>query len=173
MQAFLEGGSSKSRPPDLQDAIIVLEHLSGEGNKVARQRLNDVKEFSNQVLLSGEGTAHNALASQHQRDRSRDESEPSNAERPPPSASEVSPTQTQRFPGRARGSEEGLAGSVAAEADAATSFSEVDIIGNVDSNLDWEMAGIFSSFHDPRLPVTGVDQIDWEEMERMFATRDP
>lgn len=51
-------------------------------------------------------------------------------------------------------------------------IGNVDLIGEVDFNLDWETAGIFSSFHDPRLPVTGVDQIDWEEMERMFAARE-
>lgn len=50
MQAFLEGASAGSRPTALQEAIVVLEHLSGEGNKVARQRLADIRDFSNQVL---------------------------------------------------------------------------------------------------------------------------
>jgi proline utilization trans-activator len=34
-----------------------------------------------------------------------------------------------------------------------------------------EADGIYSSFNDPHLPLTGVDQLDWEEMERVFAAR--
>ena len=58
------------------------------------------------------------------------------------------------------------------QGDVAGEFGNVDMVGDMELNIDWEASGIFSSFHDPGLPVTGVDSADWEEMERMFATRE-
>lgn len=163
MQAFLDGGSAGSCPTDLQEAIIVLEHLANEGNRVARQRLTDVNDFSNQVLSVGGAEEDNA---------------------PCPASGGQGGSQTAPGVGYAGSKHQALGHSVPSqigtprgdksgfEVVGASSVGNVDLIGDVDFNMDWETAGIFSSFHDPRLPVTGVDHIDWEEMERMFAARE-
>lgn len=173
MQAFLEGGSAGSCPTDLQEAIIVLEHLASEGNKVAQQRLTDIKEFSNQVLLAEEAGGTNAPRSMrlhHAGDESRVEITPRGRDQQAGGISNKTPDQSvPTYAGTPNGEKSGLG---AVEHGVSESIGNVDLIGDVDFNLDWETAGIFSSYHDPRMPVTGVDQIDWEEMERMFAERE-
>jgi hypothetical protein len=44
-----------------------------------------------------------------------------------------------------------------------------------DMDVDWDMdlsgeaEGIYSSFHNPTLPLTGDDYIDWLEIEKVFS----
>ena len=165
MQAFLEGASAGGQSADLQDAITVLEYLANEGNKVAVQRLTDVKEFSNQVLLPSDGTVGQSKGAPK-----------TTSSRPQDDVSPVSVTEDSRTGGTEEGGDDlGNAHRATSRTAAETpaGLLETDLMGDVDFELDWDTAGIFSSFHDPRLPVTGVDHMDWEEMERMFAARDP
>jgi prolyl-tRNA synthetase len=39
-------------------------------------------------------------------------------------------------------------------------------------DLSHEMGDIYSSFNDPALPLTGIDEVDWAEVGKMFHLRD-
>lgn len=39
-------------------------------------------------------------------------------------------------------------------------------------NLGDEMGGIYSSYNDPSLPLTGIDEVDWAEVGKMFHMKD-
>ena len=43
-----------------------------------------------------------------------------------------------------------------------------DMQGDWNLDLSGEAEGIYSSFHNPTLPLTGVDYIDWLEIEKVF-----
>lgn len=43
-----------------------------------------------------------------------------------------------------------------------------DMQGDWDLDLSGEAEGIYSSFNNPTLPLTGVDYIDWLEIEKVF-----
>lgn len=47
-----------------------------------------------------------------------------------------------------------------------------DIPGDMNFDLSPEAEGIYSSFYDPALPLTGVDHLDWLEIEKVFDQRE-
>lgn len=169
MAAFIQDGSGCSQPTDLQEAIVVLEYLANEGNKVALQRLADIKEFSTQVLPGEEYLQHR-----------RQECHIVNGDGMHSTSDTFSHLQSPGVVAHAHDRDAlALHGPVSrneeptmTEGDGTGELGNVDMMGDVELNFDWEASGIFSSFHDPGLPVTGVDRVDWGEMERMFATRE-
>lgn len=44
-----------------------------------------------------------------------------------------------------------------------------DMHGAWDLDLSGEAEGIYSSFHNPTLPLTGVDYMDWLEIEKIIG----
>jgi hypothetical protein len=44
-----------------------------------------------------------------------------------------------------------------------------DMEGDWGMDLTGEAEGIYSSFHNPILPLTGVDYVDWLEIEKVFS----
>lgn len=169
MAAFIQGGSGCTQSTDLQEAIVVLEYLAGEGNKVALQRLTDVKEFSAQILPAEETLQHKRAESQA-RDQDGINSAPALGSH---FANPEAVIQSNEWDGLApHVSDDRNSEPTMIHSDVAGEFGNVDMVGDMELNIDWEASGIFSSFHDPGLPVTGVDSADWEEMERMFATRE-
>lgn len=162
MAAYLEGRSGCRQPTDLQEAIVVLEYLSDEGNRVARQRLTDIKEFASQVMpaeeMSDHGRRENHTVNQDGLDSLGLWNHISNTH--------------DRDASAVHDFEKGYTEPPMTHGDVSVELGNVDMMGDMELNLDWEASGIFSSFHDPGLPVTGVDRVDWEEMERMFATRE-
>lgn len=169
MAAFIQDGSGRSQPTDLQEAIVVLEYLANEGNKVALQRLTDIKEFSTQVL-PGEQALQHMRQEGHAVDQDgiHSTSDLWNHLQSPGVAANVHDRDALALDGSVTRNEE----ATTTQREGAGELGDVDMMGDMEFNLDWEASGIFSSFHDPGLPVTGVDRVDWEEMERMFATRE-
>jgi hypothetical protein len=47
--------------------------------------------------------------------------------------------------------------------------SMFDMQGEWDLDLSEEAEGIYSSFHNPTLPLTGVDYVDWLEIEKIIS----
>lgn len=43
-----------------------------------------------------------------------------------------------------------------------------DMQGGWNMDLSGEAEGIYSSFYDPTLPLTGVDHTDWAEIEKVL-----
>lgn len=39
-------------------------------------------------------------------------------------------------------------------------------------DLGAEMGGIYSSYNDPTLPLTGIDELDWAEVGKMFQLKE-
>lgn len=44
-----------------------------------------------------------------------------------------------------------------------------DMQGEWDLDLSGEAEGVYSSFNNPTLPLTGVDYIDWLEIEKFIG----
>lgn len=175
MKGFIHG--TKSPPAELRLAGEVLGFLSREGNKAARQRLDDVMQLSSHVWspevvsetwagiraqVPGEGglnimrtpTAEESIASLHraQREAAGAQDEQQNFS----TLADMPPWQD---------------GQMDLDGTADGAFLGLDLTNSLGPDLDLAAPGIYSSFNDPGLPLTGVDHLDWAEIEKMFASR--
>lgn len=178
MKGFIHG--TKSPPAELRLAGEALGFLSREGNKAARQRLNDVMQLSSHVwspqvvsdtwagiraqgppgdpslIKFGTPTAEESIAALHRAQREADTSNQGQTQ-PFPTLADMPPW------------DDGAAGQMDLDGDAA--FLGLDLTNSFGPELDLAAPGIYSSFNDPGLPLTGVDHLDWAEIEKMFASR--
>ena len=179
MKGFIHG--TKSPPAELRLAGEVLGFLSREGNKAARQRLDDVMQLSSHVwspqVVSdtwagiraqgpGDGrkpdfvtpTAEESIATLHRAQR---EANAAQSEPPFPTLADMPPW------------DDGSGDPSHMDIDGTTdgAFLGLDLTNSLGPDLDLAAPGIYSSFNDPGLPLTGVDHLDWAEIEKMFASR--
>lgn len=178
--------SQKPPPPELQQAIDVLEYLSGAGNNAASQRLKEIRQFSAHVWASrflpaekdgdvpmteagaapapapgGEPRAGtSAAAGTETTGQAQDGDAGSQAVLSPP---DPSPHSTQpSWDGE-------MFGRDSAEPYGNDTLFGLDLDGSLGHDFGLEAEGIFHSFNDPSLPLTGVDYLDWAELEKMMA----
>ncbi|KAH6695691.1 fungal-specific transcription factor domain-containing protein [Plectosphaerella plurivora] len=177
MKGFIHG--TKSPPAELRLAGEALGFLSREGNKAARQRLSDMMQLSSHVWspqvvsdtwagIRSQGppgdpglakfnvtSAEESIAALHRAQREADAS--NQGQQPFPTLADMPPW------------DDGGAGQMDLDGDAA--FLGLDLTNSFGPELDLAAPGIYSSFNDPGLPLTGVDHLDWAEIEKMFASR--
>jgi hypothetical protein len=164
---FIAANDPGKPPGELELAFEVLRYIAGAGNRVAEQRLEDLKHFcylvwSPEVLtqwkwLEAEGEPRFAAAS-------------SAGHKTGPSPSSVHDAS-----GEPDMLWQGFLDEWPADSTALSSGNELgeslftfEFGESFEVDLDREAQGIYASFNDPALPVTGVDQVDWIEMEKMF-----
>lgn len=168
MKGFLESNDSRKPPPGLREAADLLRQLAAAGNRTAQKRLEELKQFCYNIWspdsmsrewgwLREDGVAaHTAVD---------------------PALSLPS--------GGAAGSLDFGTGS-----DTQTPSTNGDITGvpvwgnweltNADTvnfekfqmDLNMEMGDIYSCYNDPTLPLTGIDEVDWAEVGKMFSFND-
>ncbi|KAK0368562.1 fungal specific transcription factor domain-containing protein [Colletotrichum limetticola] len=175
MRGFAHKQDSQKPPPqELFQAIDFLEYLSSAGNQAAAQRLKDVRQFSahvwanvvafdkdHDVQMGDSGASHGVPQVGNTPGAGLPEqSGPSPAQMPlttPTPSSSVPSWEGEMFGGPA------------------DTYGSDTLFGlNLDENLEQAFGleaaeGIYNSFNDPTLPLTGVDQLDWAELEKMMA----
>lgn len=161
MVGFAENTDLHNMMPELHQAVDILQYLSRAGNKAAEQRLADVDQFSVHVWGSSprpSGCVDTEVATTASHGIAQ-------------SALDLVPREDQP-PGPLH------AQSNQAAADYSMDQHEQSVFGyavdfqngfNFDMDLHTDADGIFSSFNDPNLPLTGVDELDWAEIGRIFT----
>lgn len=157
MIGFVDGTAYSEVSRELQQATSVLEYLSQAGNSSAEQRLMEIRNFHDHVWPKKSARRDKTLAS------------PGNKSRDTlPVLEHSSPDEPPQH--SASANEEASGASQAPPLGDADVQLEIgaDYAFNID--LGEEADGIYSSFHDPQLPLTGVDHLDWAELEKVFAS---
>jgi proline utilization trans-activator len=180
----------EQRPEGLRQAFDVLNYLSDAGNKAAERRLKDIQQFCSHVWpndrphrssdnhpnRSQDVNAGNGAGGEARRPLGKVSSTNGNAEqvlhRPAMPTGTLPVDQMhwndamQPQPGNLLPTNQGFLDV----------WNSSDTMFGIDPyqfgiDLSREADGIYSSFHDPTFPLTGVDYSDWQEMERLFGTR--
>ncbi|KXG48290.1 Transcription factor [Penicillium griseofulvum] len=166
MVGFLNKSQSQP-PPALEQAFRVLQFLSESGNSAAKRRLQDIAQSYSHVWPDH---AFNANVSHS-------DTAPQNKTQPPT----ASPGSRQDALLTSSGSPPYMAVASSSQGDHQDEIrllepwsnmeapdAMFDMQGDWDLDLSGEAEGIYSSFHNPTLPLTGVDYIDWLEIEKVF-----
>lgn len=163
------GFSDKSQaqpPPALYQAFEVLQFLSQAGNLAAERRLHDITQscshvWPENVLMSDSLPTDSVLRDQHQKDLPQKDSQD------PFLLSSEPPSNTALHAGWGVHRDE--ARLLEPLADINIPDAMFDMQGEWDLDLSGEAEGIYSSFNHPTLPLTGVDYIDWLEIEKVIG----
>lgn len=169
MMGFIDNVRSSDMPPELKQAVEVLQYLSLAGNRAAEQRLRDIEQFSSHVWPGqsmetprsrsmSSGATPRSLARDTREGRGDDLYEDLHDQEGERQPSQAAPNIQQN--------------------DTTTEQQQEHMSPLIDFNkgcdfgtdLNLEADGIYSSFNDPSLPLTGVDQLDWAEMEKIFRS---
>ncbi|KAJ5316717.1 hypothetical protein N7508_001225 [Penicillium antarcticum] len=164
MVGFLD--PSQGNPPlALDQAFEVLQFLSHAGNSAAERRLQDIAHSCSHVwpdyVFNASERQSGALSRQKNQfiSDSRQYSLATSSGYPPPND----------FGSRGRNYDSGESRPLeqCPNLDFADSMFDMDMDWNIDLSVEAE--GIYSSFHNPTLSLTGVDYIDWLEIEKVFS----
>lgn len=185
MVGFIDGVEEIAKmPAEFEQAVDVLQHLSEAGNMAAEQRLRDIRQFCSFIWPTGTASGLPVvMAGGEQTDapRSPVSSEQNRHSRP---AQEMDRTSVVRAAeGTTWATGQGDADNVGfggerdnGEGSHIQDQSSTDYLVDFERgynfmDLDTDADGIYLSFKDPNLPLTGVDQLDWAEMEKVFIGR--
>jgi hypothetical protein len=166
MAGFLD--KSQSEPPSaLYQAFKVLQFLARAGNLAAERRLHDITQSCRHVWpnhVFDASTSPNNLVLE-------EKSQPLTAQTYSGQDTLLSPSVAPPYMAMAFGPDVHRD-----EARLLEPFSNMDIPdamfdsqGDLDLDLSGEAEGIYSSFHNPTLPLTGVDYTDWLEIEKIIG----
>ncbi|OHW98298.1 fungal specific transcription factor domain-containing protein [Colletotrichum incanum] len=177
MRGFAHKNDSQKPPPqELFQAIDFMEYLSQAGNNAAAQRLKDVRQFSahvwanvvafdkdHDVQMGESGEAHGAP---HMANTPGSILPEQPGQSSTPQMPLTTPTPSSSVP-----SWEGeMFGGPGANTYGSDTLFGLNLDENLEQAFGLEAAeGIYNSFNDPSLPLTGVDQLDWAELEKMMA----
>lgn len=150
--------NDQSDPPSaLGEAFVVLRFLSEAGNLAAEQRLQDIQQSCLHVWPN-----NSTRYKQNDGCRQGPSGTPSTPSQPPQPRSHT-PLAADDF------------GSLQEESRFLEPWMHPETAsGAFDMQVGWNMdllgeaEGIYSSFYDPTLPLTGVDYTDWVEIEKVF-----
>ncbi|OLN89017.1 putative transcriptional regulatory protein C3C7.04-like protein 3 [Colletotrichum chlorophyti] len=176
MRGFAHKNDSTKPPPaELFQAIAFLEYLSQAGNNAAAQRLKEVRQFSTHVWGNLPGLQKDGDVQMQDAGGVRGvprAGEPSGSGFADQSRGQstaqlpmTTPTPSSSVP-----SWEGEMFGAGADAYGSDTLFGLNLDDNLEQAFGLEAAeGIYASFNDPTLPLTGVDQLDWAELEKMMA----
>lgn len=176
MKGFLESEDLQKPPEGLSPAADVLRHLANSGNKTAQKRLDELKQFCYNVWSPDNMSQEWGWLK----------------DSAPPSAPRSVATHTSN-----PGMDPGTTGSGTTDSSTLVSGQghDVPVTGmnpleawetgwqdnpageyiNLDDfqlDLSMEMGSIYSCYNDPSLPLTGIDEVDWQEVGKMFSMND-
>ncbi|GKZ24629.1 hypothetical protein AbraIFM66951_012033 [Aspergillus brasiliensis] len=172
MAGFTESSTQNQPPPALDQAFHVLQFLSRAGNLAAEQRFHDIAQSCSHVwptyvfqgaAAPGTQTVQTASARDGTQ-RAAPRQGVTTGTAAYPSAVPIYPTIVQD-PGQYYLDESGLLESWNQNENSTGAF---DIHGDWGIDLTGEAEGIYSSFHNPTMPLTGVDHMDWLEIEKVL-----
>ncbi|CAI7586933.1 unnamed protein product [Penicillium manginii] len=172
MRGFINS-SQDEPPPALSQACEVLQFLARSGNFAAEQRLQDISQSCSHVwpsrvfnkTSSSEGSPQVSMTS---RPRAHNINPDGNGNR----------SRFGYYPTQSRGNTSVVPGSQHNHHDEsqllepwANLLSTDTVFGTRDDwniDLSGEAEDIYSSFNNPTLPLTGVDYMDWLEIEKVL-----
>ena len=176
-KGFIKSSDPADAPKGLAEAAEILQFLSDSGNKSAEQRLNDLKQFCYHVWTPDRNSKDWKWLSDF------------NSE---PAAPFIDSPMTGGLPetALAQGSQisqmsqlqsfwpsewDGWFNEIPASstlADPQNAMFAYDVNENFEMALNHQANEIYTSFNDPALPLTGVDEMDWAEMEKIFRPKE-
>ncbi|KAF4761004.1 hypothetical protein N7455_001466 [Penicillium solitum] len=166
MVGFLD--KSQTQPPlALDQASKVLQFLSQSGNLAAERRLQDIAQSYSHVWPNH---VFNANASHSDAD-SRDKTQTfaaSPGSRQDALLTSSDPPPYMAVASSSRGDHQDEIRLLEPWSNMDVPDAMFDMQGDWNLDLSGEAEGIYSSFHNPTLPLTGVDYIDWLEIEKVF-----
>ncbi|KAF2716168.1 hypothetical protein K431DRAFT_279514 [Polychaeton citri CBS 116435] len=155
MTSILDGASGNALPNNIKLACDTLRYFSSSGNRAARQRLEDVAQFCSHIwsidveVILGDGVSR----ADHSRSNENEFTPHRNG------LQQATGSSTELDPGGALYATTISPQDIAFDGDLTRSF-HFDFEGDTD--------GIFSSFNNSDLILTGIDHADWMEMERIL-----
>lgn len=171
-------------PAEFEQAVEILQHLSKAGNRAAEQRLRDIRQFCSFIWPTGttSGLPLVIASGEHANTPSSPvRSEECHPSRPIQDVDRTSAVRAGEGPAWVTGqdsSDNGVFGGGRdnEEASHIPDQNSTDYLIDFErgynfTDLDTDADGIYLSFKDPNLPLTGVDQLDWAEMEKVFTGR--
>lgn len=181
MMGIIEGTSEQHLPPEIQAACDLLRFFTKAGNESARGRLEDVTRFCASIWRGNQSDFMNSSAPG---------GESGNASQYPNAAAnnadatggfatgtraqtssdraEPVPFQTTLSPPLMPGWDNSFDPTHAM--DSTMHFAPgSDVTEDVVFDLAGDAECIYTSFNEPSWPLTGIDQNDWMEMERMIG----
>lgn len=164
-------------PAELGQAVEVLQYLSRAGSGAAEQRLQDIRQFYSHVWSDEMMTTtspSNQLTLENSQERgSQPGARASNRLDEPVGTSSIHQT-SDNMPPPPPYNAQNAGTALPPNQDGQMqigSLIDFDKGYDFEIDLDVDAEGIYSSFFDPNLPLTGVDQMDWAEMEKVFTSR--
>ncbi|KAK7402574.1 hypothetical protein QQX98_011679 [Neonectria punicea] len=182
MMGFVKSNDPQTPPDGIKQAAEVLQYLSAAGNKAAEQRLSDLKQFcyhvwSPDLLLDDWKWLGVKQAS--------DVSDPlttvmnpmttfsdSGIGNHPHRSGENAPLYQSTWPENWGVCYDGMTGMPTTETGQRSAMLDFDFEETFGVDLTNGAGDIYSSFNDPDLPLTGVDEVDWAEIGKMFRDQD-
>jgi hypothetical protein len=163
---FVEGSSVQNPPEGLAEAAEVLQYLSGAGNQAAEHRLRELKQFCIHVWSPEPGAS--AWEWLEERGVGGDAKEDVSLETGL-DANNTFPN--AYFSNLAEGGNYTIYGS-GSEASSNNPYFGVDTFGDLPMEPNNALGDIYSSYNDPNLPLTGIDELDWAELTKIFHLKD-
>jgi hypothetical protein len=166
MVGFLD--HSQRKPPlALDQAFEVLQFLSQAGNLAAERRLQDIAHSCSHVWPDYVFNPNERQSGALSRQKARSIAGSDSRQYPLATSSGYPVPNGFASGGRDYHSDESRLLEPWPNIDFAGSMFDMDV--DWDMDLSGEAEGIYSSFHNPTLPLTGVDYIDWLEIEKVFS----
>ncbi|KAJ5164184.1 uncharacterized protein N7500_006014 [Penicillium coprophilum] len=153
-------------PPALDQASKVLQFLSHSGNLAAERCIQDIAQSYSHVWPNHIFNANTPSSDAGSHDKPRT-LEPSLAPRHDVLTSSDSPPY-MAVASSTRGDHQDEIRLLEPWSNMDVPDAMFDMQGDWDLDLSGDAEGIYSSFHNPTLPLTGVDYIDWLEIEKVF-----
>lgn len=167
MMGFIESKDSSAPPEGLSEAAEVLSYLSNSGNRAAELRFGELKDFCCHVWSPDQMSEGWAWL--------KDENAPSITQ---PVTATISSNQGQSILIERLGmmygqtTDEWSGWNAGSDLPSHNEFANhgFDLINfeNFNVDLSQEAGDIYSCFNDPSLPLTGVDDVDWAEIGKVF-----
>lgn len=169
MMGFVEMNDEQTPPDGLSQSADILLYLSKAGNKAALRRLDELKQFCSHVWsperlegewkwLKNESTPGSGPASNPHLP-----ADPGSGS----DAAHVGPSNKPQV-GTALGNNSLSDWNRSISGDLESVLFNFDSFNDLDIDLSHEMGDIYSSFNDPTLPLTGIDEADWAEIGKIF-----
>ncbi|KAM0553288.1 hypothetical protein ACHAPJ_007301 [Fusarium lateritium] len=158
---FVESTDLRKSPEGLLEAVETLQYLSNAGNKAAQQRLDDLRQLCLQAwspdVRSDEwrwlqGDAMDASPNINYSMEELEGMITSNG------------LTDDRF--------QNPSAMPPATLDYSNMSWDFEFSNMFEADLTDEAEEIYTCFHDPSLPLTGVDELDWAEISKVFQTRE-
>ncbi|OQE05714.1 hypothetical protein PENVUL_c022G01821 [Penicillium vulpinum] len=166
MVGFLD--KSQSQPPSaLDQASRVLQFLSQSGNLAAERRLQDIAQSYSHVWPNHVFNANASHSDATSQDRTHI-SAASSAQRQDLLLTSSDSSPYMAIASSSRGNHQDEIRLLDPWPNMDVPDTMFDMQGAWNLDLSGEAEGIYSSFHNPTLPLTGVDYIDWLEIEKVF-----